>query len=147
VTAALDWALLLDKSEASAPTYADGDLNEDGFVGSADLDKRITGFGASGGAILGQGEANGDANVDGADFYAVTTTSGGYSIPVDGNGTYALTCTGPNLTPSEINATVTDNRNVKVDFVPPYTPPTLARPTAAALDRPNQPPLLGKCER
>ena len=65
------------------------------------------------------GEGIGGVRVDvqGATFYAVTASSGGYSVPVAGNGTYNVTFTGGGVATLHRTATVTGNRNVKVDYV------------------------------
>lgn len=64
------------------------------------------------------GEGIGGVRVDvqGASFYAVTSSSGGYSVPVFGIGTYNLTFSGGGVLTAHRTATVTGNRNVKIDY-------------------------------
>jgi hypothetical protein len=64
------------------------------------------------------GEGLGGVRVDvqGASFYAVTSASGGYSVPVAGDGTYHITFSGGGVASSQRTATVSGNRNVKIDY-------------------------------
>ena len=64
------------------------------------------------------GEGIGSVRVDvqGTSFYAVTSSSGGYSVPVAGNGTYNMTFSGGGVATLQRTATVSANRNVKIDY-------------------------------
>lgn len=69
--------------------------------------------------------------------YAVTARSGGYSIPVGGNGTYTVTFDVPGLATVSKTATVAGNLNLKLDHTPTYTPPVLGGSTVAYTGRNN----------
>jgi hypothetical protein len=73
----------------------------------------------------------------GSSWYALTPASGGYAIPVTTNGTYRIHFSAPGLS-HEATATVAAQANVKVDFVPLYTPPQPAGPDVAALTNDNR---------
>lgn len=51
-------------------TVVSADFDEDGDVDSEDLDRWIAGFGLLNDAIHNSGDADGDMDVDGADFLA-----------------------------------------------------------------------------
>jgi hypothetical protein len=71
---------------------------------------------------VGEGFPNVQVTVDGVATFAVTSTSGGYSIPVPPNQTYTVRFGGPGIT--EIAKSVTaGSGNVKVDFKPRYVAP------------------------
>jgi hypothetical protein len=72
----------------------------------------------------GEGVGNVTVSVSGASYYAVTAPSGGYSIPVPGDGNYTVTFTGGGLPEYSTNVTVSNNNNLKVDYV--ISVPTLA---------------------
>ena len=76
------------------------------------------------------GEGLGGIKVDvaGANFFAITSSSGGYSVPVPGNGSYTVTFNDGSITPTQKMVTVTNLLNAKVDFVStrPVTPTLLA---------------------
>jgi hypothetical protein len=72
----------------------------------------------------GEGISGVTVNVTGSSYYAVTTTSGAYSVPVPGDGTYNLTFSGPVATKME-PATVSNLENAKVDYVSADPAPTL----------------------
>ena len=76
----------------------------------------------------GEGLGGVDVQVAGVNFYAVTTNSGGYSVPVPGNGTYTVTFSGSGLPTTQRTVTVSGGNNVKVDFRPAYAPPQLSGP-------------------
>jgi uncharacterized protein YkwD len=80
----------------------------------------------------GEGIGGLTVNVNGATFHAVTTTTGGYAVPVPTiDATRAVTFTGLNAN-SGRDAIITDGANVKVDFIPRYTPPTPSGPDVAS---------------
>lgn len=65
------------------------------------------------------GEGIGGIKVDVAnvDSYAISSSSGGYSVPVPGNGTYMVTFSGGSVPAVNKSATVANLLNVKLDFV------------------------------
>lgn len=80
----------------------------------------------------GEGIGGLTVNVNGASFHAVTTTTGGYAVPVPTtNATRAVTFTGLGANGGS-DAVITGGANVKVDFKPVYAPPTLTGPEAAS---------------
>jgi hypothetical protein len=85
---------------------------------------------------LGEGIGGITVNVPGSAYYAVTAASGGYAIPVTTNGNYQTTFTASGLSTSRV-ATVTSGRNVKIDIVPNYTPPTISGPASPAIGASN----------
>lgn len=85
----------------------------------------------------GEGIGGVTVNVDGSSYYAVTASSGGYSVPVPNvNTTRAVTFSdlGFNAT---TNASISNLQNVKVDYSPVYTAPTVAGPAVAYVGSPN----------
>jgi hypothetical protein len=77
-----------------------------------------------------QGEGLGGVQVEvtGAAFFAVTAGSGGYTIPLPGDGSYTVTFSAANGGTFTTNITVTGGLNFKADWVPVYQPPTLTGP-------------------
>jgi hypothetical protein len=75
--------------------------------------------------------------VDGSSFYAMTADTGGYAVPVPGNGSYLVTFRGPGLPEHEQTITVAGLRNEKLDHQPPYSPPVVAGPDPALLGGAN----------
>src|SRR6185295_17067917 len=64
------------------------------------------------------GEGIGGVRVDvaGSDFFAVTASSGGYVVPVPGNGAFTVNFSGGSVFPSQQMATITNGNNVKIDY-------------------------------
>lgn len=85
---------------------------------------------------LGEGIGGITVDLPGSAYHAVTPDSGGYAVPVSSNATYVVNFSGPNVAYST-TATVSSLRNVKVDYVPAYTPPVISGPNPAALNSPN----------
>ncbi|HTL55868.1 MAG TPA: CAP domain-containing protein [Candidatus Limnocylindrales bacterium] len=85
---------------------------------------------------LGEGIGGVTVNTPGSKYYAVTADSGGYVIPVTSNGNYALTFTATGLN-APMTATVSGAKNVKADYVPVYSPPTITGPNPAGLNQSN----------
>ncbi len=75
---------------------------------------------------LGEGLSGITVSIDGFDTYAVTSTSGGYSLPVTPGNTYTVRfkAAGVSDTISSINVSTTNN--VKLDFKPTFVAPTVA---------------------
>lgn len=84
---------------------------------------------------IGEGLAGATIIPDRGDWYAVTSTSGGYSIPVNANsGTYTLTVTTGPLKGATATATV-GSENVKLDWTLP--PLAAVLPTQATTPPPS----------
>jgi hypothetical protein len=83
-----------------------------------------------GSGTYGLGEGLGDVLVDvsGAAQYAVSTASGGYSVPLPGNGSFDVTFSFPGGAPVVRQATVVGLLSQKVDLALAYSPPVLAVP-------------------
>jgi uncharacterized protein YkwD len=64
---------------------------------------------------LGEGRSGVRVDVDGSAFYAVSSTSGAYSVPVSQDGTYAVTFSGGGFQAFLTNATISGGLNVKID--------------------------------
>ena len=64
--------------------------------------------------------------------WAKTANSGGFSIPVPGNGSYTLTFSGLGLTPQTTYPLVGSGANVKQDLVLAYTAPAITGPATPA---------------
>jgi hypothetical protein len=69
---------------------------------------------------IGEGRSGIRVDVAGAAYYAVSTTSGAYSLPVNGNGSHDVTFTAPGMTPRTASVTVSNRNNVKLDHEPQY---------------------------
>lgn len=74
----------------------------------------------------GEGIGGVTVTVQGSNYYAVSTTSGGYSVPVPlANATRSVTFAGPGLGLTT-NATISNLQNVKADYIPVYSPPVIS---------------------
>ena len=77
--------------------------------------------------------------------YAISAASGGYSVPVPGNGNYTVTFSGGTVPMNQTNANVSNGQNVKVDYVvtgsASPTPTPTATPTATPSASPGVPKL------
>ena len=93
-------------------------------------------FNANGFYDVGEGIGGVTVNTPGSKYYAVTADSGGYVIPVTSNGNYTVTFTATGLS-TQVVSTVTSSKNVKIDYVPVYTPPSITGPNPAALNQNN----------
>jgi hypothetical protein len=56
-------------------------------------------------------------DVEGSAYYAISSMSGGYSVPVSVNGTYNVSFTGGGFDPFMTTASVLNGKNVKVDYL------------------------------
>jgi hypothetical protein len=66
----------------------------------------------------GEGIAGVSVNVAGASYYAVTSSSGGYAVPVPGNGTFTVQfSSGGGLPTNQRSAVVINGSNTKADSV------------------------------
>jgi len=85
----------------------------------------------------GEGIGGMTVQVNGSTYFGITANSGGYAVPLTTNGNYTLTFSGPGFTPTQQVVTVSGLANLKVDFVPAYSPPVLSGPNPAALNQSN----------
>ncbi len=86
---------------------------------------------------LGEGIGGIAVEVEGQSATAVTSSSGGYSIPVGGNGAYSVFFSAAAMETSTVVAVVASNQNVKVDCRPAYQAPVLTGPTNPIVGMPN----------
>ena len=75
----------------------------------------------------GEGLPGVRVDVDASAHYAISTESGGYSVPVASDGTHQVTFSGGGFTPYQQSVDVTGGQNVKLDYVdpPPEVVPTV----------------------
>jgi uncharacterized protein YkwD len=66
---------------------------------------------------IGEGRSGVRIDVDGSVYYALSTDSGGYAVPVSADGAYNVTFSGGNFATFATTASVTAGRNVKVDYL------------------------------
>lgn len=66
---------------------------------------------------IGEGLAGVQIDSDASAFFAVSTESGAYAIPISEDGNQVLTFAAPGLAPFQTMANFQDGSNVKVDFV------------------------------
>jgi hypothetical protein len=66
---------------------------------------------------VGEGIGGVRVDVPGADHYAISTASGGYSVPVDLDGDYTAHFSGGGVPAAQRSATITNRRSAKVDLV------------------------------
>ncbi len=85
----------------------------------------------------GEGLGGVRVSVSGANSFAITASSGGYSVPVSSNGTYAVTFSIPGLPDLQNAGRVADLANVKIDFAPAYHAPAISGSDHAYLGLPN----------
>ena len=93
-------------------------------------------FNGNGFYDVGEGIGGVTVQVPGSTYYAITANSGGYAVPVTANGTYTITFSASGLT-NQTTVTVTNLFNMKVDYVPAYSPPVISGPNPAALTNNN----------
>ena len=77
---------------------------------------------------VGEGLGGIAVDVSGAASSAVTAQSGGFSVPVAGNGTYTVTFSGPNLAEEMGTVEVANDENAGIDYLPAYSAPTVSPP-------------------
>jgi len=88
---------------------------------------------------FGEGVGNVTVTVSNTTFYAVTTKSGGYTVPVPGDCTYTVSFSGGGLANFTENVTVSGGNNVEADYVIPAVAPVTITKSPA-----TQTVLLGK---
>ena len=81
----------------------------------------------------GEGVGGVTVTVSNSNSYAVTSTSGGYSVPVPGNGIYTVTFSGGSAPTDQKNVSVIGGQNVKTDYVVTGSAPTPTPASAPAL--------------
>ncbi|MBC5800675.1 MAG: hypothetical protein GIW94_12005 [Candidatus Eremiobacteraeota bacterium] len=72
---------------------------------------------ANGSYDAGEGVDGVTVTVAGANFYAVTAPSGGYTVPLPNDGAYSVTFSGGGLADEQATATVVNGQNVKRDYI------------------------------
>src|SRR5262249_40375589 len=77
---------------------------------------------------LAEGIGGVTVDVSSSSYHAVTASSGGYAVPVPGNGTYTVTFIAPGLATNQQQVTVAGLQNVKLDYLPTYSPPVISGP-------------------
>lgn len=97
---------------------------------------------------LGEGIGGLTVNVEGASSYAVTSTSGGYAVPVPKTTEIdrAVTFTGLGAGGTFKVVATSDNANVKVDYKPAFVPASLTGSDAIQIGQPSNytfNPVLG----
>ena len=83
----------------------------------------------------GEGIGGVTVTVSGANFSAVTANSGGYTVPLPGDGTFTVAFSAAGLPVTARTVVVAGGANVKADFVPAYAPPVIGGGNAAFLNR------------
>ncbi len=82
---------------------------------------------------LGEGVGGINVNIPGINYYAITSNSGGYSIPIPTSTGVQRTVTfsGQNIPPQSFPF-LTTGKNQKIDFTPTYTSPGISGPNQIA---------------
>ena len=93
-------------------------------------------FNGNGFYDVGEGIGGVTVAAPGASYYAFTADSGGYTVPLSSNGNYTVTFSGSGLNTQRV-VTVSGLKNVKLDFVPAYSPPLIAGPNPAYVNTSN----------
>jgi hypothetical protein len=93
-------------------------------------------FNGNGFYDAGEGIGGVTANTAGSTYYAVTANSGGYAIPITSNGNYTITFSASGLSTQTV-VTVSEFKNVKLDYLPVYSPPIISGPNPAGLNQSN----------
>ena len=86
---------------------------------------------------LGEGIGGVTVDVSGSSYHAVTASSGGYAVPVPGNGNFTVTFTGSGLATNQKQVSVSSLQNLKVDYLPVYSPPVVSGPNPAGINQNN----------
>lgn len=85
---------------------------------------------------VGEGIGGVAVMAPGSDYYAMTADSGGYALPVTTNGVYTINFSASGLSKQTV-AEISWGDNVKVDFVPAFTPPAISGPVPAYQNQNN----------
>ena len=86
---------------------------------------------------IGEGLGGVNVTVSGTTTQANTAQSGGYAVPVAGNGNYTVTFSAAGFTTTQLPVAVALGRNQKVDFRPVYMPPAISGPASPAINSAN----------
>src|SRR5687768_4911537 len=86
---------------------------------------------------IGEGIGGVNVSVSATATQANTAQSGGYAVPVAGNGNYTVTFSGAGFSATQVPAVVALARNQKVDFRPAYAPPTVTGSASPAINTAN----------
>lgn len=86
---------------------------------------------------VGEGIGGLTVKINGVATEGVTALSGGYAVPVPGNGSYTVTFSGQGFAGSSQSEAVSGQLNRKLDFRPPYAAPTVSGPASPAAGRAN----------
>ncbi|MEY2494546.1 MAG: hypothetical protein QOJ45_1038 [Verrucomicrobiota bacterium] len=65
----------------------------------------------------GEGVGGVTVNISNANYYAITASAGGYSVPVPGSGSYTVTFGGGPVTTAQRNVIITAGQNAKADYI------------------------------
>ncbi len=105
--------------------------------GSTPLITGVVYFDLNGNNFYDMGEGVGGVRVQaaGTATEGITARSGGYALPVAGNGSYTVTFSKGFTTSFVVQ--VTQGRNQKLDFRPTYSPPVVSGTTSPATNRLN----------
>ena len=86
---------------------------------------------------LGEGIPGITVKVTGSPYYAVTASSGGYSVPVSADGSYTVAFSISGWPDVSRVVNVSNKSSVKLDWIVPYSPPAVTGPDTPASNRPN----------
>lgn len=86
---------------------------------------------------IGEGIEGVTVLATGSQFYSLTPSSGGYSVPVSGSGAHTVTFRVPGLPEVQRIVMVTNSSNVKIDFLPAYVAPVISGPDRPTVARDN----------
>jgi hypothetical protein len=85
-------------------------------------------------------------NISNANYYAITASAGGYSVPVPGSGSYTVTFSGGPVTTAQRNVIITAGQNSKADYLAAASglqPATLANISTRALVGTGESVMIG----
>jgi uncharacterized protein YkwD len=74
---------------------------------------------------VGEGLSGVPVVVDGVGTYAITSASGGYSVPVPAGNNYTVRFQAAGVSETVASATVSSTNNVKLDYKPPFVAPSV----------------------
>lgn len=86
---------------------------------------------------IGEGIGGVRVAASGTATVAETARSGGYALPVAGNGTYTVTFSGTGLTSFNREVTISQSKNQKVDFLPAYVAPRVTGTATPSVNQSN----------
>ena len=87
---------------------------------------------------VGEGIGGVTVLVSNVNFFAVTAGSGGYAVPLPGDGSYVVEFSAAGMEPVKRVAQVVGGANVKLDFTPGYVAPRVAGTGRAFVNRTNE---------